>query len=215
MKLFFHSDQVTFNNVVDKKIFSILNPEEIQVGYIPSSSDPSREHFNKQKERYEKYGVKDFLYFDLGDEYDETLVPELLSCNLIHLSGGQTNVFAKNLKHRNFKAVLEKFLKNDGVIVGVSAGSYVMTPTFQIRKIYSDDYEGTTDYQGMGLVDFEFLPHFDTKREHFEKFKEYSKTNNGRKIYLCEDDNGLFVNDSKVEILGTALVLRNGEVIAK
>jgi dipeptidase E len=212
MRLFFHSDQISFNNVVDKKIFSILDPQDIKLGYIPSSSDLTRKHFIKQEQWYRQYGVKDFFYFDLGVEYDESKITELLSCDLIHLAGGPTNIFADNIKKRNFKSVLEEFLKKDGILVGISAGSYIMTPNFEIRRVYDNGYDGSSDYKGMGLVDFEFLPHYQTKIEYLDAFKEYSRTNNGREIYLCEDDNGIFFNKGEIEILGKVLILKDGEV---
>ena len=211
MKLLFHSDQITFNNPVDKKIFEILNPENTKIGYIPSVSDMSRDHFNKRKEWYGKYGVKDLLYFDLDVEYDESKIPELLSCDLIHLSGGDTFKFGESTRRRNFKKVFFEYLKKGGIIVGISAGSYLMTPTFKIREVYEKDETGLANYSGMGFVDFEFLPHYQVKKKYLEKFIEYSKTNNGRRIYLCEDDNGLFVNDDNVEILGNTVILENGK----
>lgn len=214
MKLFFHSDHTAFNNPVDKKIFSLLNPKSARIGYIPSVSDPTRKYFNRTKDWYKKYGVENYQYFDLGEEYNEREIEKLLSCDLIHLSGGDTIEFSKNIKNRNFKKTLKQFLDKGGILVGISAGSYVMTPHFQIKRVvYPEEVYKDEDLQGMGLVDFEFLPHLQVKRHLVKNFLDYSKTNKGRTIYLCEDNNGVFVNDGKIEILGEVLILKNGELI--
>ncbi len=214
MKLFFHSDHTTFNNPVDKKIFSLLNPKLARIGYIPSVSDPTRKYFNRTKDWYKKYGVKNYQYFDLGEEYNERDIEKLLSCDLIHLSGGDTIEFAKNIKKRDFKKTLKQFLDKGGILVGISAGSYVMTPHFEIKRVvYTEEVYKDEDLQGMGLVDFEFLPHLQVKRHLIEKFIDYSKINEERTIYLCEDNNGIFVDDGKIEILGEVLILKNGELI--
>lgn len=212
MKIFLHSDQVTFNNPVDRKIFEILNPKQIKIGYIPSSTDRDRKHYESRKEWYMKYGVKNFLYFDLDEEYDETQLGELSKCELIHLSGGDTFNFLKNIKGRDFKEFLVEYLDKGGVIVGVSAGSYVMTPTILLTTLYKDEFP-KMDFTGMNLVNFEFLPHYQTKEKYLDMFLEYSKSNNGRTIYLCCDDNGIYVENDEIQVLGDVKILRNGKTI--
>lgn len=109
MKIFLHSDQVKFNNPVDKKIFEILNPKQIKIGYIPSSTDRDRKHYESRKEWYMKYGVKNFLYFDLGEEYNETQLEEFSKCELIHLSGGDTL--------KDYDALLDKWNYVEGAFM--------------------------------------------------------------------------------------------------
>lgn len=212
MKIFLHSDQVTFNNPVDKKIFEILNPKQIKIGYIPSSSDKERKYYKSRKDWYRKYGVKDFLYFDLGEEYEESKLKELSNCELIHLSGGNTFNFLENIRKRNFKDFFIDYLDKGGVLVGVSAGSYVMTPTIKLITLYKEDFP-VMDYTGMSIVNFEFLPHYQTKKQYLDLFLEYSKNNDEGTIYLCGDDNGIYVENDGIKILGEISSIKNGEII--
>jgi dipeptidase E len=212
IKIFLHSDQTVFNNKVDKRLFEILNPQDIKVGYIPSTSDRERRHFKIKKEWYMKYGVNNFIYFDLDEEYDESKVSELFKCDLIHLSGGNTFNFLENIRKRNFKNFLVEYLSKGGVLVGVSAGSYVMTPTIKLTTLYKEE-PPIMDYTGMSLVDFEFLPHYQEKENYLDMFLEYSKENDGRTVYLCKDNSGVYVNDSEIELIGDIITIRNGEII--
>lgn len=45
-------------------------------------------------------GINDLLYFDLDDEYDDTKISEILSCDVIHLSGGNTFYFLSLMQKR-------------------------------------------------------------------------------------------------------------------
>jgi dipeptidase E len=213
MKIFLHSDQTISNNEVDQKIFDLLNPKDIKIGYIPAGEDLDNRHYDKKRNWYRQYGVNNFMKFELGSSYDESKLQELYDCDLIHLSGGNTFQFLENIKKRNFKDFLLKYIKKGGVLVGISAGSYVMTPTIKITTLYKDN-PPIMNYIGMNLVDFEFLPHYQNKKDMLNLFLEYSKNNNDRKIYLCEDNDGIYINDNEIELIGDLVTIRSGEIIS-
>lgn len=52
---------------------------------------------------------------------------EILSYDVIYVCGGSATHLLKKMLKVNFPDLLKVFLKNDGVYVGVSAGSYVCT----------------------------------------------------------------------------------------
>jgi len=87
-----------------------------------------------------------------------------------------------------------------------------MTPTILLTTLYKDEFP-EMDYTGMNFVDFEFLPHYQTKAKYLNMFLEYSKNNNGRTIYLCCDDDGIYVENDKTQVLGDVKILRNGKMI--
>jgi dipeptidase E len=212
MKIFLHSNQTVFNNAVDKRIFELLNPKDIKIGYIPAGEDFDNRHYDKKCNWYRQYGVNNFMKFELGSSYDESKLQELYDCDLIHLSGGNTFQFLENINKRKFKDFLLKYLKKGGLLVGISAGSYVMTPTIEITTLYKDN-PPIIDYTAMNLVDFEFLPHYQNKEGMLDIFLKYSKNNEERTIYLCKDDSGIYVNDDEVELIGDLVTVSNGEII--
>lgn len=100
-KLVLYSDQIdNITSKTDDALVKLINKENPKVGYIPSCSDPKRKYFNDKVRYYKKMGINDLLYFDLDDEYDDTKIGEILSCDAIHLSGGNTFYFLSLMQKR-------------------------------------------------------------------------------------------------------------------
>ncbi|WP_199621429.1 Type 1 glutamine amidotransferase-like domain-containing protein [Paenibacillus alkalitolerans] len=77
----------------------------------------------------------------------------------IHLSGGNTFYFLSLLKKRNTMEMLRAYVNKGGILIGVSAGSILMTKTIGFAG-YGVDGDRNVVY-----VDFEFLPHWDGSEE--------------------------------------------------
>ena len=43
-------------------------------------------------------------------------------------------------------------------------------------------------------------------------FLRYSKNNDGKTIYLCSDDSGIYVENDEIKILGDISIIKNGEI---
>lgn len=216
-KLVLHSDQFDGKLQVDEAFLKFFGDIKPKIGYIPSRSDLTRKYFNQKVEWYKQFGITDLLYFDIDQEYDEEKTPELLSCDAIFLSGGNTYYFLNSLKNRNFISVLQDFVEKSGTLIGVSAGSIIMSKTIFITSIDDDnDGEqntvGIKDYSALGLTDFEFFPHFDINNSEItKKLIEYSKTSKSV-IYACKDGDGIVVDGDNMQFLGEVLKIENGEM---
>lgn len=212
-KLVLYSDQeIPENKKVDLKLIELLGKDRPKIGYIPAKSDLDRKYFGDKVTYYKQYGITDLFYFDLDQEYDEQKIEELLSCDAIHLSGGNPFYFLYILKKRNFIPTLQNFVRNGGLLIGVSAGSILMSNTIDIANIYEENIIGIDDLTALGLVDFEFFAHLNQRSEQLDKIVEYSKMNKSL-IYACNDGDGIIINGDKKEFLGPVLKIRNGKVI--
>lgn len=213
-KLVLHSDQVSGKTQVDEASLKLFASNKPKIAYIPSQSDFQGKYFNEKIEWYKQFGITDLLYFDVDKEYDEGKIDELLSCDGIFLSGGNTYYFLNSLKNRNFLPVLRNYVDKGGVLIGVSAGSIIMSPTIEIIKIYpstSHNTVGLTDFSALGLTDFDFIPHLDHKKEYLEEFKRYSKKSKSV-IYACKDGDGIIINGNNMQFFGKVLEIENGEI---
>jgi dipeptidase E len=213
-KLVFHSDQITGNTEVDKVWLKEKDVTNLRIGYIPSQSDRTRKYFQQKVEWYKQFGITDMVYFDLDQEYDEQKITELLGCQAIHLSGGDTYQFLHSIKKRNFASTLQNYFKQGGTLVGVSAGSIVMTSSIDITNLYQDDNTtGLTDFSSLGLVDFEFFAHLNDREQWVKTLQDYSTRNNGRVIYACNDGDGIIVSDNEIQLFGNILKIQNGDIV--
>lgn len=212
-KLVLYSEQIIGQSEqVDQELKNILAKDNPKIAYIPSQADLTRKYFTERVEYYKRIGINDFMYFDLEHEYDEAKLPELLSCDAIHLSGGNTFYFLNSLKKRNFINHLLKFVEDGGVLIGISAGSILMSETIIAAAIGDDNFIGIKDLNSLGLVDFDFYPHWKNNYDYLEQIISYSIENPNRVCYVCKDSDGIIVNNNSIKFIGTPFKVINGEV---
>jgi len=161
-KLVLYSDQIPpATDKIDSELVTILGKSSPIIGYIPSSADPQRKYYNERQEYYSRLGMNLTVYFELDNDYHPNLLESLLSCDAIHLSGGNTYYFLHWLRKRKLLLPLRQYVKQGGVLIGVSAGSILMTPDISTSTLCRDEpIEGEIDFSGLNLVDFAFVPHF-------------------------------------------------------
>ena len=153
------------------------------------------------------------VYFDLDHEYDAKMTDRLLACDAIHLSGGNTYRFLHSVRKRRFGPVLREYAMQGGALIGVSAGSILMTPSIRTAGLYPDDNsDGLTNLSSLDLVGFEFFPHLD--RERWTKaLLDYSAHNDGRLVYACRDGDGIIVSGDEMQLFGNILTVRDGYLV--
>lgn len=209
-KLVLYSDQmIEENKRIDEELLRLIGRDNPKIGYIASASDLTRKYYGQKVEYYQKLGVENLLYFDLDKEFDESKIDELLSCNAIHLSGGNTYYFLHSMKKRNFIPLLKDYVSSGKVLIGISAGSILMSETIDIAQFGDDNFLNLKDTQSLGLVDFDFFPHWNKDFTYLAEVKEYSKKHN-KIIYTCKDGDGIIVENETVRFFGNILKIENG-----
>lgn len=214
-KYILYSDQMSADNEkVHIKMKQLLGNGNLSLGYIPSTGDKDRKYFSNIKAFYKSYGIQEFIFFDLDEEYDESKVDDLLSCDVIHISGGDPIFLLNNIKKRNFKPVLKKYADN-GIIIGVSGGACNIGGNISLFKLFTSNLDealsSRCQLNSLGLVDFEFLPHYNRWNKEFkDNVKEYSKRT-GSTIYACNDGDGVIVNDGEIEFVGNIIKIIDGK----
>lgn len=216
-KIALECNQIEGRTEVDDVIFNLVANKNPKVGYIPSQSDLQRKYYSRAVEWYRKFGVQNVLYCDVDEEYDETIIEELFSCDVIHLSGGNTYYFLNNLKKRGLTPKLKEFVEKGGVLIGVSAGGIIMSNTIDITTTDDDlggdqNDIGLTDFTALGLTDFDFFPHYTGEdQEVTRRLQEYSSRVNSI-VYACDDGSGLIVNDDDLQFIGQIHKFERGKV---
>ncbi|HEY95560.1 MAG TPA: type 1 glutamine amidotransferase-like domain-containing protein [Dehalococcoidia bacterium] len=205
-KLVLYSDQIPpLSNEIDtelKKLFDKANP---RIAFIPSSSDPERSYFQECKSFYYQLGMDLDVYFELDNDWSPDLLESLLDCDAVHLSGGNTYYFLHWLRRRNMMDTLIRYVDRGGVLIGVSAGSILMTPDISTSALCGDDVmEGETDFSGLGLVDFSFVPHFGDIPVTLDDLKQYSRDKQMR-VYAARDSGGIVVVENEIKCIGDVI----------
>jgi dipeptidase E len=183
-------------------------PVDSVLTYIPSQSDKTGKYFKEFRNWFGYYGYKNFQYFDLDEDYREDKLDEVRKSDSIYLSGGNTPHFLYNIKKRRFDRILREHISSGGILIGLSAGSYIMTPTILYTVEYHKqlgnfdvlNIDRLSEFDALGFVDFEVVPHFDhvAKRKLARKYKKRIKN----KLYGMYDGSGIIIDGTEVQFIG-------------
>ena len=204
-KLILYSDQIpSIAGEIDKELVTMLGKPNPIIGYIPSSTDPQRKYYKERQAYYSRLGMDLKVYFELDEEYHPDLLESLLSCDAIHLSGGNTYYFLYWLRTREMLVPLRQYVSQGGMLIGVSAGSILMTPDISTSALCGDEViAGETDFSALNLVDFTFAPHYGD-REMSPSISALQKHSRDHQIvvYACRDSGGIVVTKDDVNCIG-------------
>ena len=202
-----YSDQIIEESrKVDYELLRLLNKKNPSIGYIPSCSDLTRKYFNPKVQYYNELGISDIQYFDLDKEYNEAKINDVFNCDAIHLSGGNTFYFLHLLRKRNLIKLLKLYVEQGGILIGISAGSIIVTKTIDIAQFGDENLVGIDDKSSLGLVDFEFMPHWseDESIKYLDLLKDYSKSKNTT-VYACADSDGIVIDGDDIKFIGNII----------
>ncbi|TXR53844.1 Type 1 glutamine amidotransferase-like domain-containing protein [Reinekea thalattae] len=199
MNLGLLSNQNTKNGKEAIKILlsSCLKSSEPGV-FFASQPDPDRYFYRMVVETYKSIGYEIEQYLDFEDGYGVEEFNTALSRPFIHLSGGNTFRFLKSLRERGVENRLVEYVKNGGILIGVSAGAMILTPSIESAFICGDENAvGLDDLRGLGLVSFMFDPHSSKKNSRIEALK--SKED----LLMASDDDAFILVNGEELLVGT------------
>jgi dipeptidase E len=201
------------NPKLEEKIKEMIGDQSsFKLGYIPSQSDHQRKYFTYVTDYFRSLGMTDFLYFDADEEYDSTLEEELSACDGLFLSGGNTFYFLKNLQQRNLIGVIQEMVKQGKLLIGLSAGSIMMSKTIKIADYIDENIVDLHNLQALDLVDFEFMPHWETQEPRLQELLDYSAVTQNT-IFTCDDGDGIIIQGDIIQYFGNIKEIRNGRLI--
>ncbi len=220
-KLVLCSDQqVGVSDELDAKLLELLCETKGKIGIIPSETDRNLRYFKRTSGHYEDLGFNNFMHFDAGHEFDASLIPQLLKCDAIHLSGGETAPFLMNLKNQGMLSILNKYVQNGGVLIGVSAGAMLMCASIDICNAVADENTKIQNAKKKGkdapkakaksglalnLVPFEFFPHYENSEFINQQIQIY--VNAVRRTVVASDDSqGVVVLGDEIILVGEPTV---------
>ncbi len=139
---------------------------------------------------------------DIDGKNTEELRGLLTKKDVIIVEGGNTFFLLKAIRESGFDKFVKKFIRNGGIYIGTSAGSYVATPSIETaawRDCKQFDRYGVEDFTAIGLVPFLMKVHY--KSENKDLIESYtSKAKYETKILT--DKQALLIRNDKIEILG-------------
>ncbi len=217
MKLVLFSGGHTYDNVsLLKHSLRLTEHADPLLTFIPNSSVDGEVEFEEFVSSYTPFGVRRFLYFPLDVPFDPVMEEAVLKSQLIHMGGGNTFYFLKHLRRSKFLSKLKHFVKDGGVLTGLSAGAIVTTPTIETASFPSFDCdvneEGLRNLKSMGLANFHFFPHYKASKRYDRELAAFSKRLDVALI-ACPDGAGVVVDGEDLIFAGRTIGFIGGKKV--
>lgn len=192
-----------------KKFTELLKQKSIL--FVPFANDEMTydQAFNWFKQEIKAFGVDKIQMV----EQPEKLSTELLkSFGGIYISGGNAFKLLSILKSCNAFQVVKDFLKQDGVIMGSSAGVTIFGKSAnsclkdELRIAASDrNYVNLKETDGFDAVcGYSFFVHYKLKESQLENTEKrvQSLLIDGHRLICLPEETSLFIEDGKMSIIG-------------
>ena len=185
----------------------------LQLTYIPFCSDNASVFYHRAIRRYRSNGVERFYCLPVDNGPTKEEMDLALTSDIIYLAGGNTFYFLKHLRESGMLSRLKTFAERGGVLAGLSAGGLIMSPTTKLAAdegLGPDENDvGVKNFDGMGLFQFEFSPHFEKTPKQIKAHLAYSlKTKNP--ILASEDGGGVIIDGDTYRVCGKASLFYRG-----
>ncbi|HSW88272.1 MAG TPA: Type 1 glutamine amidotransferase-like domain-containing protein [Candidatus Saccharimonadales bacterium] len=156
-------------------------PQNLTVAFIPTAADPyeNKNFVNIDRDKLVELGFR-VIDIDIKNKTEKDLWELLKNVDLIAVAGGNTYYLLYHAQKSGFIALAKKLINQGVIYVGSSAGSILACSTIDTARLFdpSSIVPELQSYEGMGLVDFLIIPHFDKQRyvERLQKtIEEWSK----------------------------------------
>lgn len=132
-------------------------------------------------------------------------LPRIKDADILVFGGGNTFHLTQWIEKSGLKEILPELLK-DKIYVGISAGSMVASNKIflkELKKLYYEESYTNDKDQGLGFVDFQIRPHFNSPDfpNVRKEFLADLKKNNQEAVYALDDHSAIKVTDGNLEIV--------------
>jgi len=194
--------------IPDPKVFTDFVGKElslIKIGLVTNAKDhkPTVERADKIKfllEYFKGFGFKVEEINLLDHVEGNNLLERFKKFDVVWFVGGNTYSLRYAIKQSNCESILKQAL-NEGIIyAGDSAGAIIVGPTLKYFDAADDPHiVPEVIYDGLNIVDFAVLPHWDSPAfSHVLGDIETQLNNDGYKTIRLNDNEYLLVEDGKI-----------------
>lgn len=192
------SNKTIVNTLVD---MAGLPLSKLKVAFIPTASnlDVAGRTYALQKKRQLKSQFGQVYAVDISKLSKSKWLSLLEEVDIIYVNGGNTTHLMEEINKSGLQEELTRLLKNR-VYVGVSAGSYVVTPDIRFN---SDNV--TKVLSGLNFVDFGLQVHLNSPKFPLAKNEEVVRERVKGcpyRVYALDDDMAVKIVDDQVEVIG-------------
>ncbi|MCW8966459.1 MAG: Type 1 glutamine amidotransferase-like domain-containing protein [Candidatus Pacearchaeota archaeon] len=200
MKLLLTSAGITNKSI--ENILKKLLPENPKIAFIPTGAnveEGDKDWVIKDLNDCQKFGEVDIV--DVSAIPKTEWLPRLKWANVFFVEGGDTDWLMKCIDKSGLSEELPKLLKTR-IYIGASAGSIVLSKTLFASSEFID-FEKKDSPKGLGCIEFNFRPHFNSESfpKADEKFLDKISEKFVEDLYAIDDNSAILINGDNIEII--------------
>jgi dipeptidase E len=127
--------------------------------------------------------------------------PDLREYDILHVEGGNVYYYLKMFRENGLMNDIREFIERDGVYVGLSAGSTIMSRIIDENLTSDENFFDLTDLSGFGINDFNLLVHWDSKDEKYLNSQLRYSWETGKKVICLTDQQAVLVTDNDFKLI--------------
>jgi len=186
-----------------------------RIAWIPPFTRMGRDRFPAAQRLFASHGFSDLHHCDIDEEPDERLLTHLDQFDVVYLTGGDPIGFRQNIIRAGLSPQLRHCLAAGRLIVAASGGSMQLTQNVSLFRLVNEPLDAVIatrgDYEGLGIVGYEVLPHLDRHEPPFlEAVRRYSERIAHDVIALADGAAVLHGGDEHYECVGRVVRYRQG-----
>lgn len=169
----------TSDNTAALKYINEKYPKLKKVCYIPAEFEDSTDEVKQALKDFKKHvKVKRFELAVLENEKSKTVKDKINESDILFLGGGNTFHFFDQIQKHKLSSTLKKYLSEGKLIVGLSAGGIVLSPSLMMACFPSKDADDCNvdrkDFKALKLLPFEICPHYKASQNMVKDLLAYS-----------------------------------------
>ncbi|NIO44736.1 MAG: type 1 glutamine amidotransferase-like domain-containing protein [Candidatus Aenigmarchaeota archaeon] len=197
-KLLLTSEGLSNQNIRNEFLDLLEKPaSETRIVIITTGSRTEEElkYVEESKEELIETGIKRENIKTL-DLKHKIIYGDVERFDAIYFCGGNTFFILHKVRENGFDKVIERFVNEGKLYIGVSAGSIIMSPSIVTSS--DENNIGIKDLTGLKLVDVLIVPHYNEDKKSI--IEEYRKKLSYEIVSLT-DNQALVVKNGKMEIV--------------
>ena len=206
MKLFLAAEAKHPDSMVKLESF-IGGFRDKKIVYVPTAANGEKVegyHWSKGEtyQLFKDSGAK-ISVLELENYLTNDFKKDLINTDAIYFAGGYAAYLMYWVLRTKFDVVIKELVEKGVIYIGSSAGSMITGANLSVVEWFIGEEEPGAKYlPGLGLVDFDFYPHYEDSL-----YPQIKEKYTGKKLYLVKNGEAITVDGSEVTVLGEERII--------
>lgn len=215
MKLFLNGGGSGRQTILAYKEINKIIDHEKPVLYIPLAMDETEHSYDSCHDWIkEEISIIDIPSIEMVRSFEELAKLNFNKYSLIYIGGGNTYKLLEGIKKTHTYDKLKKYIQNDGIVYGSSAGAVIFGKDINIIEVMDDNNIGIKDTKGFNYLNgISLFVHYTNYKSKYskeenkkidKKYTDYitNYTKEKEKVIAFPEEDTIFFDGKNIKMIG-------------